>query len=546
MRPCTVFVSCLLPTVVGAAPVDHMPQFFKPGDLVVNQAADAIVGYLDLPKPLGQGATREMAEQALRDVVDQYDGTNVSHIFWNVCYQRAAYRSEAWASYWDLDDPQTQTVSWPRLYYLLHDLRIDDGFEILIRESRERGISPWVSLRMNDMHYHDDPHRMNPFWNQHPEYWILPQPGFNNGFDFVQPAVRAHYLKLVREVMTRWDVDGVELDWLRFPHLFKPGDEAAGRAALTSFMREVRQAAAAAAARLGHRVGIAARVPCTPEFSYGMGLDAVAWANEELVDVLIPGSFWRPSFPDVPVEAWRAAVGPRCQLVPSTDLWLGGYRGGPVGATSFGVMRGFTAQVLDRGADAVYLFNHFEPCRSKLNRFTVEAGADPEATFGDLLAVAGDPAQVTAGLRRVAVTYHDPVPPESDYRPPLPAKLLSGQASRLSLSLGPAPTTGHVEIWVGLAKADGLAEAELTVRLNGAACVPDGDVPRPPEADAKPRDFMRLPVGMAPRMLRYRAPLTAVRRGGNEVEVTLAGGPQQSVVWLEVRLYPTLAAPRDP
>jgi hypothetical protein len=39
--------------------------------VIVNQAADAIVGYLKLEKPLGKGATREMALGALRQTVDQ-------------------------------------------------------------------------------------------------------------------------------------------------------------------------------------------------------------------------------------------------------------------------------------------------------------------------------------------------------------------------------------------------------------------------------------------------------------------------------------------
>ncbi len=59
-------------------------DFMRPGDLILNQAADAIVHYLKLEQPLGAGATREMAEAGLRALVDQYAGTRVTHIFWNV------------------------------------------------------------------------------------------------------------------------------------------------------------------------------------------------------------------------------------------------------------------------------------------------------------------------------------------------------------------------------------------------------------------------------------------------------------------------------
>ncbi len=43
--------------------------------VIVNQAADAIVNYLQLEEPLGKGATREMVLAALRQTVDQYQAS---------------------------------------------------------------------------------------------------------------------------------------------------------------------------------------------------------------------------------------------------------------------------------------------------------------------------------------------------------------------------------------------------------------------------------------------------------------------------------------
>ena len=126
--------------------------------VIVNQAADAIICYLYQklnPQP-GKGATRDMVLAALDRIVDQYQDTGVSHVFWNVNYQRVAYRSNAWPSYWDVPDPEQSTTEWPRGYYELHKLGIDDVFARLIPRSRERGLSPWISLRMNDHPYGND------------------------------------------------------------------------------------------------------------------------------------------------------------------------------------------------------------------------------------------------------------------------------------------------------------------------------------------------------------------------------------------------------
>ena len=523
---------------LGAQPVNNAASLVKPKSLIVNQAADAIVGYLKLAEPLGGGATREMAETALRGVVDQYESTRVSHVFWNVCYQRAAYRSDAWASYWDVPDPNSNTGDWPRRYYELHRLGIDDAFALLISRCRERGVSPWVSLRMNDMHYHDDPHKMNPFWNDNPQFWIHKKPGFDNGFDFTRAEVRAHYMKLIDEVLTRWDVDGVELDWMRFPTLFRAGDAGNGRAALTAFMREARVKSLAAAQRVGHPVGIAARVPATPEFAFGLGFDTAAWAREGLVDVLIPCSTWRPSFPDVPVEQWRAHVGRNCLIVPGTDLWIGGTRGGAVAATGMAPIRGFTASMLDRGADAIYLFNHFAPTDMLLSRLTVEDGVDRNCTQGDLLAMAGDPAKALNGPRRHVLTFHNPVPPNSDYRAPLPAQLAPGEPVHLRLHIGPAPASGTCMLRVGLNDSGGFEAAALKASLNGAPCRATSDMPRPDQAQPAMHGGHLCPAGVAPRLLQFEAVPASLRRGYNDIEIELAEGSHQHVIWLELVIDP--------
>ena len=533
-----LFLLCINNSPLRAQSANNAASLLKPNSLIVNQAADAIVGYLKLEKPLGGGATREMAETALLGLVDQYESTRVSHVFWNVCYQRAAYRSDAWASYWDVPDPDKNTSSWPRKYYELHRLGIDDAFALLIPRCRERGISPWVSLRMNDMHYNHDPHRMNPFWNDNPQFWNRKKPGFDNGFDFTRTEVRTHYMKLVEEVMTRWDVDGVELDWMRFPNHFQVGNAEKGRAALTAFMRETRAKSLAAAQRLGHPVGIAVRVPSTPEFAFELGLDVETWAREGLVDVLIPCSRWRPSFPDVPVQQWRTLVGQDCRIVPGTDLWIRGTRGGGVAATGMAPIRGFTASMLDRGADAIYLFNHFGPTDMLLSSLTIEEGQDRNRTLGNLLAIAGDPAKALTGPRRHVLTFHDPAPPNSDYQPPLPALLAPAKPVQFRLHIGPTPKNGTCTIRVGLDDSEGFEAATLKASVNGTAAQEMADMPRPPHTKPADHGGHLYPAGVAPRLLQFKAAPKSLLRAYNDIELELTEGGHQRVIWLEIVIDP--------
>jgi len=508
--------------------------------VILNQAADAIVNYLRPEQPLEHGASSEMLKAALKQLVDQYEGTLVSHVFWNVCYQRTAYRSDVWASYWDVGNSAENTSDWPRKYWLLHTRGIDDVFGILIPRSRERNISPWVSLRMNDTHYIEDPAKISPLWHEHPELRTHER----GGFDYARTEVRQHYLTLIDELLGRHDIDGVELDWMRFPHHFKPEDFERGCDILTEFMREVRRRTDATAKRLGHPVGIAARVPATPEFARGLGMDGITWAQRGLVDILIPCSTWKPSYADIPVERWRAEIGTNVKnysIAAGTDLWIRCTRTGRFMGSSMETIRGFTASMLDRGADQIYLFNHFAPADWSLWYYTPSGERKDDHIYHDLLSEVGDIESAISKPRRHVLTFHDPVHPSSGYRPPLPAEITAQKPAVLHIHTGPKPSSGHYVVRVGLDESPDLIDTQLAVKLNGTTCRAVNDMAKPKKV-ASPEEAQSRPrlnvAEIAPRVLQFEAPLASVRRGYNQVELTIQQGGKQRAVWLEVYIEP--------
>lgn len=507
--------------------------------VIVNQAADGIVNYLfqKLKPALGKGATEEQVLAGLRQIVDQYPGTGVSHLFWNVNYQRTAYASQAWPSYWDVADPEQRITEWPRGYFELHKLGIDDVFALLIPRSRERGISPWISLRMNDHHYTKDPTRVSPLFFEHPE---LRTRGGTGLFNYARPEVREHYLELVREVLARYDVDGIELDWIRTPDNFETREQETGRVILTEFVRQVRQETRSASARRGHPVRLAVRVPATPELARGKGFEAVAWAREGLVDMIIPSDWWS-GYSDIPVEDWRTqlgSAGQACQIMPATASTYACTAKGVQMLRNLAGMRGFTVSMLDRGANGIYLFNHFEPVTSALPSRAPDGQSIKEGTLADLFRAAAGLEEVTRQPRLHALTIHDCLPAKSEYRAALPAVVSPGQPLTRSIHIGPAPAAGHCLIRVGLDQAENLAAAQIHVRLNGMACGASMDLPPPPNPDPRPEQ-PRLHVSeAAPHVIQAAAPLTALQRGSNEVEISVSHAGPQTLVWLEIRLEP--------
>ncbi len=62
------------------------------------------------------------------------------------------------------------------------------------------------------------------FWKLNPQYAVK---GFNDYFatclDFAHQEVRDYFMALVEETLTRYDIDGLELDFMREPYLFSKG-----------------------------------------------------------------------------------------------------------------------------------------------------------------------------------------------------------------------------------------------------------------------------------------------------------------------------------
>ena len=108
-----------------------------------------------------------------------------------------------------------------------------DPYAVWIELLRHRRISPWISLRMNDVHdaNNEDSHMHCDLWREHPEYRRTDYqftPWYGQGLDYAVPEVRRRSLALVKEYLFDHDFDGIELDWMRTPPHFKPAPFSTG------------------------------------------------------------------------------------------------------------------------------------------------------------------------------------------------------------------------------------------------------------------------------------------------------------------------------
>jgi hypothetical protein len=261
------------------------------------------------PKAIGQGGIslnydnshffcwhpkEEMNAAGVDAWVDQFVGTQVDALLFCPNSQRSSVASQVRQTVWDGYDPEADNTqpflagipdrqfpgwpggpnerqhfrNWVHGAWLLHQQGIDP-YARWIARCRKIGIRPWLSMRMNDVHYVNNPQHSihDRFWKEHPEYRRDPKNDAYNGqcLDYGISEVRAYQMAYVRELIFRYDLHGFELDWMRNPFYFRPGSEAEGSAILTDFVAQVRHLLDQRQRELGHQIELSVRVPDRPK-----------------------------------------------------------------------------------------------------------------------------------------------------------------------------------------------------------------------------------------------------------------------------------------
>lgn len=458
--------------------------------------------------------------------VDQYAGTQVRELIVNVNAQRTAFDSRVWTPFWkgyDPDGPDGQPLfaslppagqkafrAWIHTAWQMNEERLDH-IALWLRRAREKGLSPWVSIRMNDLHnVEDERHPLHSdFWRAHPEFRRIPYRGEmrDKALDFGREEVRDYTFSLIDEVAARYSFDGIELDWMRHGFHFGPGREDEGRAHLNRFMARVRR-------RVGRRK-IAVRVPPHPESSLRLGLDAVTWAREGNCDYVVPTNFWRTADTGMPIRLWRQLLPEACLLGAGLELGLNPYVGSrmlggkPFGYNSLATVRGAAAAYLFEGANRIYLFNYMDS----------QTALEDMGEYPALLREPGSLATLRDKPRRHVVTYTDTWAPGEPAAALLPARMEAQTWRAFRLAVGPVNRDLKPVLRLGV---EGEA-AQWSARVNGALTERGGKAG--PE-----RPWPDCPVWT------FGIPANALHDGDCVVEVTAAS--PGAVQWVEIAFQP--------
>ncbi|MGO3241363.1 MAG: hypothetical protein ACTIKD_12935 [Sphingobacteriaceae bacterium] len=399
-----------------------------------------------------------------------------------------------------------------------------DIIDASLSRAKEKGMEAFITFRVNDLHFADTARNCRvsypDFWYNNPQYYVGdPTQGMNSAqaLDFTYDEVRQHKLNLIREQLEKYEqIDGYDLDFMRFIVLFKTGEGPEKAPLMTSFVQEVRDMVDSVSAVRGKKILLSARVPLTVEGCLEKGLDVREWHRLGLLDFISIGAHWRGETA-TPMAKFKSdffdGTDQRIPVYGSIDD--GGYL--PREFFSDGMYKGMAAHILGQGGDGLYLFNFYFSNYGKVDydQALNESGLVCRTRSRRLLSELGDPETLSRRNKIFCasdgVTNSYGVLQVSD----LPLACGSGKKSKASIFIGDAVEVHPPEDQILFLRTD--RRARMNVYVNDHKVTPlDASVPE---------QYDRMHgLKEGEEMLAYSIPKDVLKTGDNQVSIVSRGG----------------------
>ncbi|MGV8095425.1 MAG: hypothetical protein AB2L24_26530 [Mangrovibacterium sp.] len=254
-----------------------------------------------------------------------------------------------------------------------------DSLEIMTDWCHQNNREIFWSMRMNDTHDSSSSRKdlLCQWKKDHPEYLIgkkgdfFPHGNFRwSSLNYELKPVRDKVFAILHDVCSRYNIDGIELDFFRHPIFFEDtmqGGEAnqKQRDLVTSLMQQIRKMTEQEGMRRGHPILVSIRIPDSLGYCNALGLDVKRWLDENLFDIMAVGDYFK-------LEPWEkiAAVGKKYDIPVYVCLEKRRLVDEPENKSQehlLKVFRGEAYNALLAGINGIYLFNEFNPMNPMLN-----------------------------------------------------------------------------------------------------------------------------------------------------------------------------------
>ena len=197
-----------------------------------------------------------------------------------------------------------------------------DPFGFMVDRLKEAGIRVLANVRMND--HHGNPVYWTSWEQEHADWSLGDDTGARDWksigalrhMDYAIEGVRTYRLSILEEILTRFDVDGLQLDFGRTAPFVSEPKDGKGRF-MTEFVRRARSLLDHSGPA-GKDKTLGVLLPWDLEFCEREGLEVAEWVREGLVGFVSPGEWYYADW-NLPLQPWADLVeGTRCRLLPFT------------------------------------------------------------------------------------------------------------------------------------------------------------------------------------------------------------------------------------
>ncbi len=403
-----------------------------------------------------------------------------------------------------------------------------DLVQTFIDRCRLRGQAPFISFRLNDAHHKETADlkkgdkmsgsaamALTKFYCAHPEYRIDPagDSGRDRALNWAVPAVRADKFSLLQELCENYDLDGLELDFLRYYSFFRPAETTREQrcAIITAFVREVR-ALLDRTARAGRHRWLCARVPCYLEALDLLGLDLPALAAAGLEMVNASAHYFTTQQHQL-AAIRRRAPGTALYFELCHTIWKGekvaaGYDVFPFRRATREQLHTAAHLACARGADGISLFN--------FAYYREHGQGEGRGVFGeppfDALKALRDPPTLAQSPQHWFIAPGWRAPGAKPLA--MPRRLEPGKPAPFIFDLAPPREGWKRDARLRIQAAHPLGDALWTARFNGEAVAATTDVSEP-----FPVPFPAL-LGTPEELRAWLVPARCLAEGINRLELT--------------------------
>lgn len=442
-----------------------------------------------------------ITREEIENFIYQYKDTQITDFSMNVNAQIASFPSKVMENFLDkyyAVEEEGVPVDYKdndicRSMHIIYEKLGIDLYSCWINALRKINIRPWISVRMNDCHHNWQIHhvmiseksRTRKDWyrvkhrqppvgmqraNEDFYYW-------DKCFDYANPEVRNYMLDFISEVLERYDIDGLELDFTRELPSFAIGYEAAGREIMTNFVSSVKEMVDRIGKKRNKKIYLQTMIGADPETVYDWGYDFFAWARKGLIDSLVAIPRWETVYTELPVRFWKELLSPyKVEFAAGNQILTCDYPGGKESSSTLETALGTACAYRSQGADFTYLYNFMDYSGYEFGEKWFRDEKRNETVIrphnlSQMLKSSGEISTMLNKRRRHLVSFNDF--PNLWNKPVsrLPFECNDTNVYQIiRVMVGEVPVDSNIKLMFGIRSSDLLEDSNFTVFVNTVKC----------------------------------------------------------------------------